>query len=242
MDMKDRIRHEGDKPVVSIILCSFNRAGLITRAIDSVLKQNFGLFELIIVDDGSTDETYKIVMPLSEKDPRCVYIRHHNRGLSASRNVGISLARSRYVTFLDSDDEYRPSHISRRLEYLERRPDVDAIFGGVHCTGPRSKHYVVDLTSKGRKIHVSKCFVGGTLFAKRKVLQRIGGFPDLDFGEDYHLMLKLQKNFSVRRVLWPTYIYHTDAEDRLCEIFEKGGSEAIANLREGRPDRSVAQS
>ena len=228
-----RVEQRNHRPVVSIILCTFNRAGLIARAIDSVLRQDFKSFELIVIDDGSSDETYGVVLQIAREDSRCIYMCHHNRGLSASRNAGISLARGKYVTFLDSDDEYRRAHIAKRLEYLERRPDVDAIYGGVHCIGPRSKQYVVDLTSQGHKVHVSKCFVGGTLFARRKVLEKVGGFPDFDFGEDYHLMLKLKKKFNVRRVSWPTYIYHTDAPDRLCDLFEKGGSEAITDLRKG---------
>jgi hypothetical protein len=143
----------------------------------------------------------------------------------------LALASGSYVTFLDSDDEYRKNHIAKRLNYMERNSTVDALHGGITLVGPRSKHYVLDLSKKGRKIHLSKCFASGTIFAKRSILRRVGGFRNIGFGEDYDLMKRLIKKHVVRKVGWPTYVYHTESSNRLCTLYEEGGELAIQRFR-----------
>lgn len=218
-------------PLVSIILCAFNRAALVTRAIRSVVYQSYESWELIIVDDGSRDGTEELLLPLVKIDGRMIYHRHANRGLAASRNVGLALARGAFVTFIDSDDEYLPTHIEKRVAYMANHPQVDLIHGGLRCKGPRSKHFVPDVTRPGKKIQVSDCFVGGTMFAKRSVVQKVGGFRELAFADDFDLFQRLAKKHNVKRVEFPTYIYYCDGEDRLCELYEKGGEEGILRLR-----------
>jgi glycosyltransferase involved in cell wall biosynthesis len=228
------------RPGVSIILCTFNRARLIKRAISSVFNQTCSSWELIVVDDGSVDETAEIVLALARRDRRLTYIRHPNQGLAASRNVGLSLATGKYVGFLDSDDELKPKHIERRLSYLESHPAVGAVHGGLTCVGPRSKQYVADVTAPGKKIHVSKCFVAGTILARRSALTRVGGFRDVPFGDDFDLVRRLRRKQTVRRVRWPTYVYRTDAPDRLCDLYEEGGAGAILRFRRMGLDRTVS--
>ena len=111
------MQHE---PLVSIILCTFNRKHLVESAIQSVFKQIHKNWELIIVDDGSSDGSEKILLPISKKDKRIIYTRHKNKGLALSRNVGLNLSSGEYVCFLDSDDEYLSNHISRRVTYVEK--------------------------------------------------------------------------------------------------------------------------
>ncbi|MCE7979657.1 MAG: glycosyltransferase family 2 protein [Caldilinea sp. CFX5] len=99
-----------DSPIFSVIIPTYNRAFLLARAIHSVLEQTFQGFELIIVDDFSTDNTFSIVE--SFIDPRIIYLRHtHNKGAAATRNSGIKYARGEYVAFLDDDDEYFPQFL-----------------------------------------------------------------------------------------------------------------------------------
>jgi hypothetical protein len=114
---------------------------------------------------------------------------------------------------------------------MQSRSNVDVLHGGIVPIGPRSGHYVVDLTAKGRKIHVTKCLASGTIFAKRSVLRQVRGFRDVSFGEDYDLMQRLSRRFVVKRVRWPTYKYHTEVPDRLCALYERGGEAAIVHFR-----------
>src|SRR5688572_10357134 len=104
---------------ISIVIPTYNRAHLISRAIHSVLNQTFQSWELIIVDDGSTDNTEEI-MGGFVADSRIKYYRKSNSGAAESRNVGVQKASGKYITFLDSDDEADPSWLEKMLRTLAR--------------------------------------------------------------------------------------------------------------------------
>lgn len=107
-------------PAVSIVLPTYNRADVIGRALDSVHRQTFADWELIVVDDGSTDGTATL---FQDSDPRIRYVRQENRGVYAARNRGLSLAQGRYITFLDSDDEWLPHYLALTTAFLDASPD-----------------------------------------------------------------------------------------------------------------------
>ena len=138
----------GGIPTVSVILCTYNRRELVGRAIRSVLAQTFAAFELLVIDDGSTDGTAEIVLAFAARDARIIYERHANRGLAAARNAGLVLARGEWVTFLDSDDAYAPDHLAVRIALVAAEP-VDALFGGVRLLGGRKLRYVADAERPG---------------------------------------------------------------------------------------------
>lgn len=219
------------QPIVSIILCTYNRKHLVGRAIASVLRQTWADWELVIVDDGSTDGSERPLLQAARRDPRLLFLRHANRGLALSRNAGVAVASGKYITFLDSDDELMPSHLEKRVRYLESHPSADALHGGLRSLGPRSKQYVADVTSPGKKIHLSKCYVAGTLFMKRGVYLRLGGFGKIEYGDDYAFIQRLIKRYRLVRVSWPTYLYHLDSDNRLCDLYEEGGVAAIWKFR-----------
>lgn len=100
----------------SIVVPVYNREALITRCIDSIINQDFGNWELVIVDDGSTDETRNVI--LSYDDERVSYIYKENDGASSARNVALNNANGEYIAFLDSDDEYKPDHLSAIHAFL----------------------------------------------------------------------------------------------------------------------------
>jgi glycosyltransferase involved in cell wall biosynthesis len=216
---------------LSVVLCTYNRKQLVERAIASVQRQTFVHWELMIVDDGSTDGSDQLLLAIAKSDPRITYVRQTNRGLAYSRNIGVGMARGDYVTFIDSDDEWSPRHLELRVDYLRDHPSVDALHGGVSLKGPRTRQYVIDATRPGKKIHLSKCYIAGTLFIKRFVFLRLGGFPNMEYGDDYHFMTRLARRFKLVRVKWPTYIYHLDSDNRLCDLFEEGGVAAIRRYR-----------
>lgn len=101
-------------PLVSVIIPTYNRAHLISRSIQSVLNQTFKDIELIVVDDGSKDNTDEIIQAID--DPRVIYLKHQtNRGVSAARNTGIKAARGEFIAFQDSDDEWLPNKLEKQL-------------------------------------------------------------------------------------------------------------------------------
>lgn len=205
--------------LVSIILCTYNRASLLSRAIDSVLKQTYPQWELIVIDDGSKDSTKQLVKSYRHKDARIRYFYQPNAGLAKARNAGMRRAAGDVICFVDSDDELAPTHLEQRVQYLQRHPSVDFLYGGMKLVGPRAKQYVVDLTNPARKIHLSKCHVGGTFFFRRKVLKRVKTFKPIPFGEDFDFYIRVKKYFTPRKVKFPTYLYHLDVENRLCAVF-----------------------
>lgn len=204
---------------ISIILCTYNRATLLPRAIRSVLRQTVREWELIIIDDGSRDETYPVAQQFFENDERMVYCYQSNRGLAHARNRGLQLASGNVICFVDSDDELAPTHLEQRVRYLQRHPSVDFLYGGMKLIGPKEKQYVVDLTNPKKKIHLSKCYVGGTFFFRKEVLKKVPGFRAIPFGEDFDFYTRVSKRFTVRKVNFPTYLYHLDVENRLCDVY-----------------------
>ena len=219
-------------PLVSIVLCTYNRAHLVTRAIASVLTQSYRNWELIIIDDGSGDATGQAVMPVVKSDSRIMYFYHANTGLARSRNIGITLASGRYTTFLDSDDEYRDDHLSTRIKAMGEQPPPALIYGGIEYVGPADRQYVLDAQNPGERIHLSKCYASGTFFARTSVFKRLQGFRDLPFAEDLDFVRRARKKgLKITRVKEPTYRYRVDADNRLCDLYERGGKEAIMEFR-----------
>jgi glycosyltransferase involved in cell wall biosynthesis len=106
-------------PVVSVIIPTFNRARFVVEAIESVLAQTFAALEVIVIDDGSTDETARVLAPYGE---RIRYLRTENRGISAARNTGMRAARGQYIAWLDDDDLWLPEKIAIQVEVLARYP------------------------------------------------------------------------------------------------------------------------
>lgn len=206
-------------PVISVVICTYNRFRLLPRAVESLRAQTIHNWEAIIIDDGSTDNTASYAYTLLEIDRRFTYHRQQNGGLTVARNAGLTRARAPWVTFLDSDDEYDPEHLELRLNYLERNPETDLLYGGVKIVG--GPDFVPDLHDPNRSIPLAECFIGGTFCLKRLTALDMGGFHRPDYGNDYDLAQRALLNKVVRKVDYPTYIYYRDAPDSMCNLMEK---------------------
>jgi len=222
-------------PLVSIILCTYNRAHLVKRAIASVLTQTYRSWELIIIDDGSADDTWQVVMPVVKSDPRITYCYHTNTGLPRSRNAGIRHASGEYTTFLDSDDEYRDNHLAVRIEAMKSDPSLALLYGGIEYVGPLDRQYAPDAQRRGKKLHLSQCYAGSTFFARTAVFKKLNGFRNLSFAEDLDFMRRLQTTgLKIAKMKKPTYCYRVDSDHRLCDLYERGGEAAIVEFRASR--------
>jgi Glycosyltransferases involved in cell wall biogenesis len=115
-------------PKVSVIITVYNIAQYLSEAIDSVLKQSFKDFEIIIVDDGSIDDTREVVNKYLERDLRINYIYQENKGPGAARNTGIKAAKGQYVAFLDGDDVLTQESLAERIALLERFSEVSFVY------------------------------------------------------------------------------------------------------------------
>src|SRR5690349_3602213 len=108
-------------PKVSVIIPTYNRAQFIARAVDSVLEQTYKDFEIIVIDDGSSDNTQEI---LKAYEGKIRYVYQQNKGISAARNRGIQEAKGEYIAFLDSDDVWKPEKLSVQVAILDVNPHV----------------------------------------------------------------------------------------------------------------------
>ena len=204
-------------PIVSIILPTYNRAAYLERSINSVLAQNFKFWELIIVDDGSTDDTFSVVKRFMENHENIRYMRHTNRKPPISFNAGIQASCGEFVTFIGSDDEYKPDHLSLRVDFMRSNAGIDMLHGGVEVIG---HPYVKDKNDLSKEIHLSECVIGGTFFATRDVFFDLDGFKDLSYSDDSEFFERAEKKFKIEKVNFPTYIYHRDTPDSICSNIE----------------------
>ncbi len=194
-------------------MATYNRAELLERSIESLLAQYYKKWELIIIDDGSEDSSFDTVNSYIKKYQNIRYIKHSNRKLALTRNVGILNSIGEYITFLDSDDKFKKDHLSLRIEYMQSQPDIDLIYGGIEIIG---NPYVKDKNDLSKMIHLSDCIIGATLFGKRRVFYELEGFQNLLYSEDSDFFERAKNKFNTNRIDYPSYIYFRDTLNSIC--------------------------
>jgi glycosyltransferase involved in cell wall biosynthesis len=204
------------QPEVSVILTVFNRAQYLKKCINSLLGQSYKNWELIAIDDGSKDNSFEVLKEYHLNYPGIVIIRHENMKLPLSRNKGIVVSKGKYITFLDSDDEYAQDHLLKRVEYLNNHPEADMIRGGVDIIG---NQYVRDKNNPLKLIHLSECSVGATFFGRRNVFLMLNGFRNLEYSEDSDFLERAEKCFHVEKVGFNTYKYYRDVPDSITNNY-----------------------
>ena len=203
-------------PFNSIVIATYNREKLITRAIKSVLNQDTNNWELIIVDDCSTDDTMLTIQSLLDDSRLTYYKTDVNCGVAKARNVGIKKAEGKYITFLDSDDEYKTNHLSSRYEILKDE-SIDLLHGGVEIIG-NSK--VPDKNDTSKLIDLSECVIGGTFFINSRLDNSLKLFDEnISYSEDSKMYEEFErKNMRIMKTDIPTYIYYRDIADSICNM------------------------
>ncbi len=185
------------KDLVSVIIPTYNRAGLIARSARSVLNQTYKNLELIIVDDGSTDNTEEIVNTLD--DERVIYIKQSNAGACTARNNGIVHANGEFIAFQDSDDVWHTDKLEKQLETL-KKTGADLVF---HCLKIIENGKGVGLLGNNFKegfLDDSKSPIGGstqTLFAYSYVFQNEWFDVEMPRLQDFELLIRIQKKFKI---------------------------------------------
>ena len=215
--MRDRNRLNPVK--VSVLMTVFNTDFFYSkRAIDSVLQQDFQDFELIIIDDGSKENNRESLMDYVEKyEHKISYIRHSNRGQSESINRGVLYSQGEYITIIDSDDEYKPNHLSTCLREIN---EMDLICSNSETiVDSENDYYVSDKNDLTKLIHLDEVILFGTLFGRKKVFASIefktGFAADSDFYE------RANQLFRVKKLDLRTYVYHRNIPNSICAIIKK---------------------
>jgi GT2 family glycosyltransferase len=184
-------------PVVSVVMPAFNAARYVDHAIDSVRGQTVGSLELLVVDDGSTDDTTGVVERHAAVDRRIRVFRQTNSGPGPARNVAFRAARGRFLAFLDSDDAWAPTFLEKQLSLLERRRDVDVVFGNAwNRGGPLDGRPARPTAPDERRLHLADILADDTLHfimsvCRREVVETVGGFdPAFLTNEEYEMWLR----------------------------------------------------
>jgi glycosyltransferase involved in cell wall biosynthesis len=208
---------ESKVPFFSVIITTYNRAGLLIRALESLTSQEETDWEGIIVDDGSTDDTAIAVLPYLKPGSNFRYIRQQNTGYSDAKNTGIFSATGKYVTFLDSDDEYTPQHLASRKKILNDHTWLQFLHGGLQVIG---SPLVPDRFDHSKMISISDCVIAGTFFIRRDVAVLFKGFKKIDLGSDGEFFERLESaGITIMKTDIPTYVYHRDTPHSITNSF-----------------------
>jgi len=206
------------KPQVSVIIPTYNRSWIIKEAIDSVLAQDYKEFELIVVDDGSTDHTSDV---LDSSRNVIKVLSQKNKGVSAARNRGIAEASGQFIAFLDSDDLWLPQKLSAQVEFFNQTPNALIcqteevwIRNGLRVN-PKKRHK--KLSGMIFKPSLELCLVSpSAVMIQRSLFDRVGEFDEtLPACEDYDLWLRISCRFPVHLIDRPLIIKRGGHDDQL---------------------------
>jgi glycosyltransferase involved in cell wall biosynthesis len=197
-------------PLVSVIIPTYNYGRFVTEAVDSALSQTYEKREVIVVDDGSTDDTRQILKPLLD---RIVYIHQVNQGLSAARNTGIKAAQGKLIALLDSDDVWHPRKLEVQVEYLLQHPEVDLV-ASEHFTDQRSEWPALHNANLSPTIYTLEDVLGTAHFApsaaliRRTCLDEVGLFDvSLRCVEDRDMWVRLASRHRLAKLPLPLLWY-----------------------------------
>ena len=191
-------------PAISVVIPTFNRAKYLSAAIQSVLDQTYTDYEVIVIDDGSTDDTKSTLQAWTDAGQ----IRYHyqeNAGVSAARNSGIAMARGQYIAFLDSDDLFLPQKLEKQIAAFERSPDL----AFVHChfikfddqgqnlgqrdTSRFTGRIYPQLLTEWSVLMATPC-----MLMRSDVLEQVGGYdPNMDWAEDLDLWRRITRHHPI---------------------------------------------
>jgi glycosyltransferase involved in cell wall biosynthesis len=212
-------------PVFSVVIPAHNAASYIHESISSIRDQTFPDFELIIIDDGSTDHTAEIIRAHEQDDGRIAFFSKPHRGVAATRNEGVQLAAGRYVAFHDADDVAEPKRLELQHEYLERHPGCVALGGQLlFMDADGDPLYVSAFPTDHRDIDAAHMAGGGCVLLQgtsallRQSVLEVGGYREqYPVAEDLDLVLRLAEvggcanltDVLIRYRLHPESLTHT---------------------------------
>jgi len=210
--------HPADHPLVSVIIPTFNRAWCLKKAIDSVLAQDYTHFELIVVDDGSTDKTPDL---LAEYGDAIRVIKQPNQGVSAARNRGVAASNGVLIAFLDSDDSWYPKKLSTQVDFFMKNPEAmicqteEIWIRDGKRANPKKKHQ--KLSGMIFEPSLALCLISPSAVMMRKpFFMKMNGFDEsLPACEDYDLWLRVTCRFPVHLIPTPLIVKTGGHDDQL---------------------------
>lgn len=187
-------------PLVSVVTPTYNRAGFLPNAVASVLAQSVHDIELIIVDDGSVDDTRAVIEPFLA-DQRIRYFYQENQGQSRARNFALEKAKGEYIAFLDSDDAWSADKLEKQLAIFQSDPDIDIVHGDEAIIDEHGAIVSLENTKRysgriSRQLLADNSVSITTALVKRRCFEEMGGFDaSLEVADDYELWLRFSAKY-----------------------------------------------
>lgn len=224
------------KPFVTVIIPAYNRSSCLREAIDSVLSQTYGNFELIVVDDGSTDSTQDLLSLYAEK---IIALRTEHAGPSAARNQGILQARGEFIAFLDSDDLWLPDKLKIQVDFFSSSPEVfvcqteEIWIRNSIRVNPMKKHKKYSGWVFERCLPL--CIVSpSAVMLHQAVFDRVGLFDEaMPACEDYDLWLRISPFYKIHLIAEPMILKrggHADQQSRTIPCLDKLRIHALGKI------------
>lgn len=207
-------------PTCSVIIPTYNRASMIHHAIRSVLQQTFADLELLVIDDGSTDNTREVVAGIS--DPRIrLLVRKKNEGQNPARNYGIALATGEFIAFLDSDDEWLPTMLEQQISNFRKNPEIDCSYSWLGVERKDGLRQTINRFKLEGDVYPSALTQGYiaptiTLMVRSNCFTEIGMFdPYLTSCEDDDICLRLAKRYRFGLIPQALAVIRYHEDDRI---------------------------
>jgi len=232
-------------PLVSVVIPVYNGESTIRRAVDSILNQSYANFELLVVNDASTDQTGTILRGLKDSRIRIINV-DKNIGRSAARNLGIDQAKGDYIAMLDADDWSYRHRLAKQVDYMNIHKSV-VMCGSWAQLVDSTGHKVVwkqpiDSGRIRKTILMSNTFIQSTIVAKRQVLKEVGGYCEsLEPAEDYDLCLRIAQKYSVANIpaVLGAYTVRAGIKYSIIEQWYKTRVKWRAIFKYGYPKRNL---
>ncbi|MFH1047622.1 MAG: glycosyltransferase family 2 protein [Patescibacteria group bacterium] len=236
-------------PKVSVIMPAYNAGQYIAAAIESLLTQSFGDFELLIINDSSTDNTESVIIEYSKRDARVVLLQNaRGKGIVGALNTGLKEARGKYIARADADDLNHPDRFRLQVDYLDSHPDIFLLGTGVEFFDDTG--YLFNMAHPSSSVEIAWRFVSritychGTLMCRRAVFEALGEYQKAEI-EDFKYFSRAARRFRGSNLPQVLYKYRQWPKSRMFtfneEIYRNHFEVALDNIRYYLGDDAIAE-